>query len=45
MVYIKNLINWHIPMAVFKKRCTKVIDWACFSLASFSLQRVYGAAL
>ena len=51
MAYIKSLINWHIPMAVFKKRCTKrdflnlVIDWACFSLASFSLQRVWCRAL
>ena len=51
MAYIKSLINWHIPMAVFKKRCTKtpflnlVIDWACFSLASFRLQRVWCRAL
>ena len=51
MAYIKSLINWHIPMAVFKKRCTKrdflnlVIDWACFSLASFSLQRIWCRAL
>ena len=51
MAYIKSLINWYIPMAVFKKRCTKrdflnlVIDWACFSLASFSLQRVWCRAL
>ena len=46
-----SLINWHIPTAAFKKRCTKrdffnlVIDWACFSLASFSLQRVWCRAL
>ena len=52
MAYFKSFINWYIPMAVFKKRCTKrtffnlvIIDWARFSLASSSLQRVWCHAL
>ena len=50
MAYFKSLINWYIPMAVFKKRRKKrsfvnlVVDWMCFSLAS-SVSKEYGVAL